>query len=183
MIHRTTLSGLLIAMMLILGYVESLLPITFLGVPGIKIGLSNSILIFAVYMLDLPTAWLLMVLKVGLSGLLFGNLSITIFYALAGGVLSMLTMSILSRIKGVHPVTVSMLGGVMHNLGQVLMAMILFHTTQLLFFMAVLMLTGLAFGAATGTCATLVMKHLRTTKYSGKSALSNRKDTTSTTKQ
>jgi len=60
-----------------------------------------------------------------------------------------------------HPVTVSMMGGVMHNLGQVLMAIFLFGTDQLIFFMAVLMFTGLAFGAATGVCANLVMKHLK----------------------
>jgi len=148
-------------MMLVIGYVERPLDV---GIPGVKIGLSNSVLLFAVYMLDLPTAWMLMLMKVGLSGLLFGNLSITIFYALAGGTLSMLAMSILSRIKGIHTVTVSMIAGVMHNLGQVLMAMFLFKTDQLLYYMAVLMLVGLACGGGTGVCATLVMKHLKVLK-------------------
>lgn len=154
----------MVAMMLILGYIESLLPE--LVVPGIKLGISNSVLIFAVYMLDLPMAWIMMILKVLLSALMFrGGFGPTMYYALAGGVLSMASMSILSRIKGVHPVTVSMVSGVMHNAGQVLMAILILHTTQLLYYMAVLMIAGLAFGAATGVCANLVMKRLKHIKY------------------
>ena len=158
MTRRVAVSGLLITMMLVLGYVESLIPAVS-GVPGIKLGLSNGVLIFAIYMLDLPTAWTLMVLKVLLSGLLFGGVN-TILYALAGGTLSMLAMTLLSRVKGMHPVTVSMIGGVMHNVGQVLVAITLLHTQQLYYYMAILMLVGLACGALTGICASSVMKHL-----------------------
>ncbi len=158
--RRVALCGLLIAMMLVLGFVESRIPIN-VGVPGIKLGLSNGVLIFAVYMLELPTAWMLMALKVVLSGLLFGGFN-TIMYALAGGVVSMLAMSLLSRVKGMHPITVSMAGGVMHNVGQVALAMVILQTPQLLYYMAVLMLVGLACGALTGVVAHSVMKHLKT---------------------
>ncbi len=157
--RRIALCGLLIAMMLVLGFVESRIPIN-AGIPGIKLGLSNGVLIFAVYMLDIPTAWLLMVLKVMLSGLLFGGFN-TIMYALAGGVLSMLAMTLLSKVRGMHPITVSMVGGVMHNVGQVTLAMILLHTQQLLYYMAVLILVGLICGALTGIVASSVMKHLK----------------------
>ena len=157
--QRVALCGLLIAMMLVLGFVESRIPID-AGIPGIKLGLSNGVLIFAVYMLDIPTAWMLMVLKVVLSGLLFGGFS-KIMYALAGGVLSMLFMTVLSRVKSMRPITVSMVGGVMHNVGQVALAMILLHTNQLLYYMAVLMLVGLACGALTGIVAESVMRHLK----------------------
>ncbi len=159
MTRRVALSGLLIAMMLVLGYVESLIPAVS-GVPGIKLGLSNGVLIFAVYMLDLPTAWVLMVLKVMLSGLLFGGFN-TIMYALAGGTLSMIAMSSLSRVRGMHPVTVSMAGGVSHNVGQVLVAITLLGTKQLYYYMAILVLVGAACGALTGVCASSVMKHLK----------------------
>ncbi|MDO5325555.1 MAG: Gx transporter family protein [Clostridia bacterium] len=157
--RRIALCGLLIAMMLVLGFVESRIPIN-VGIPGIKLGLSNGVLIFAVYMLDIPTAWLLMVLKVMLSALLFGGFN-TIMYALAGGVLSMLAMTLLSKVRGMHPITVSMVGGVMHNVGQVALAMILLHTQQLLYYMAVLILVGLICGALTGIVASSVMKHLK----------------------
>ncbi len=158
--QRVALCGLLIAMMLVLGFVESRIPIN-VSVPGIKLGLSNGVLIFAVYMLDLPVSWLLMVLKVFLSGLLFGGFS-KIMYAAAGGVLSMACMSALSRVKGMHPVTVSMAAGAMHNVGQVALAMVILHSRELIYYMAVLMLVGLACGALTGVVADAVMKHLKT---------------------
>ena len=131
--------GLLTAMMLVLGFIESLMPVA-AGVPGIKLGLSNGVLLFALYMMDAPTAFLLMLLKVLLSGLLFGGVS-AMMYAMAGGVCSMLGMILLKKLR-FHIVTVSMAGAVLHNLGQVLLAMIILETDQLIYYMAVLLLVG-----------------------------------------
>lgn len=86
-------------------------------------------------------------------------------YALAGGVLSLASMCLLSRMKWMHPVTVSIVGSVMHNVGQIVMAMIILHTSQLAYYMAVLMLSGILFGALTGVSATLVMKHMKHIKW------------------
>ena len=157
--QRIALSGLLVALMLVLGYVESLIPVA-AGIPGIKLGLSNGVLIFAIYMLGIPTAFVLMVLKVVLSGLMFGGVS-AMMYAFAGGLLSMIFMSVLSRIKGVHVTVVSMIGGVMHNVGQVGLAMVMLSTPKLMYYMAILMVVGLGCGALTGVCADSVMKHLK----------------------
>lgn len=154
--RRIALSGLLVALMLILGYIENLIPT---GVPGVKLGLSNGVLIFAIYMLGIPNALTLMILKVFLSGLLFGFSAVP--YALAGGVASMAVMALLSCVDGVHPVVVSMAGGVMHNVGQVGMAMLILQTSGLLYYMAILMAVGLGCGAVTGVCASAVMKHLK----------------------
>ena len=158
-IRRLTLSALLLALMLVLGFVEHMIPVA-TAVPGIKLGLSNSVLIFAIYMLDIPTAFVLMLLKVVLSGFLFSGVN-AMLYAFAGGLLSVSCMALLSRIKDVHPVTVSMVGGVMHNAGQVLMAMLMLQTYRLLYYLAILMFAGLACGALTGVCATQVMKHMK----------------------
>ena len=155
---RVSLCGLLLALMLVLGYVESLVPV---GVPGIKLGLSNGVLIFAVYMLDLPAAWILMGLKVLLSGLLFSGVS-AMLYALAGGALSLALMTLLSRPQRIPPVVVSMAGGMAHNIGQVAMAMLVLHSPRaMLGYMGVLVLAGLVCGALTGVAATAVMRHLR----------------------
>ena len=151
-------------MMLILGWVESLVPIN-AAVPGIKLGLSNSVLIFAVYMLDIPTAYVLMVLKVLLSCAFLHQPAQMMIYGFAGGLLSLTGMVLLSRVKGMHPVTVSMVGGVLHNVGQVGMAIILLHTPALVYYMAVLTLVGLACGLLTGVCANQVMKHLKHMKF------------------
>ena len=157
--RNIALCGLLTAMMLVLGFIESLLPVA-TAVPGVKLGLSNGVLMFALYMLDAPTAFLLMLLKVVLSGLMFGGVS-AMMYAMAGGLLSMVCMSLLSRMKGVSPIVVSMIGGVMHNVGQVGLAMLMLNTPKLLYYMAILMGVGMACGALTGVCADSVVKHLK----------------------
>lgn len=157
-VHRTALCGLLTAMMLVLGFIESLIPVA-AGVPGIKLGLSNGVLIFALYMLDAPTAFVLMIVKVVLSGLLFGGVS-AMLYAMAGGVLSMLTMMLLKKFN-FHMVVISMFGAVMHNVGQVVMAMLVLQTPKLMYYMAILMLVGLATGAVTGIAAKATISHIK----------------------
>ena len=159
---RVALCGLLLSMMLVLGWVEHMIPLN-AAIPGIKLGLSNGVLIFAVYMLGIPYAFLLMVLKVVLSGLMFGGVS-AMMYAMAGGLVSMILMATLSRVKGMHPVVVSMVGGVGHNVGQVLLAMVMLNTANLVYYLAVLTFVGLGCGAVTGVTATSVMKHLKKLK-------------------
>ena len=153
--------GLLTAMMLVLGFIESLLPVA-AGVPGIKLGLSNGVLLFALYMMDAPTAFVLMLLKVLLSGLLFGGVS-AMMYAMAGGVLSMIGMILLKKLR-FNLLTVSMIGAVLHNLGQVLLAMIILETDRLIYYMAVLLLVGLACGAVTGIAARATIQHMKKLK-------------------
>ncbi len=157
---RVALCGLLLAMMLSLGWVEHLIPLN-AAIPGIKLGLSNGVLIFAVYMLDVRMAYTLMVLKVVLSCALFGSPASMMIYGFAGGLLSLTGMVLLSRVKGMHCVTVSMVGGALHNVGQVAAAMLMLGTANLAYYMSVLMLVGLACGLLTGVCADLVMKHMR----------------------
>ena len=159
---RVALCGLLLAMMLILGWVEKQIPTPH---PAIKLGLSNSVLIFAVYMLDIPTSFVLMVLKVVLSCAFLGNPASMMIYGFAGGLLSLTGMVLLSRVKGMHCVTVSMVGGALHNVGQVAAAMVMLGTPNLMYYMAVLMIVGIACGILTGVCANLVMKHLKHMRF------------------
>ena len=159
---RVALCGLLLAMMLILGWIEKQIPTPH---PAMKLGLSNSVLIFAVYMLDIPTSFVLMVLKVVLSCAFLGNPASMMIYGFAGGILSLTGMVLLSRIKGMHCVTVSMVGGALHNVGQVAAAMVMLNTPNLMYYMAVLMIVGIACGVLTGVCANLVMKHLKHMRF------------------
>ena len=157
--YRLTLSAILLGVMLILGFIEHALPSV--GLPGIKLGLSNGVLIFAVYMLDLPTAWILMAMKVILSGFMFSGVN-AMFYAFAGGVLSLAGMSLLSRIPKMPAVAVSVAGGILHNIGQLGMAMLIAQLPmQFLAYVLILVSTGAVSGALTGTAAALVMKHLK----------------------
>ena len=160
--ERIAVCGMLLALMLVLGFVESRLPVA-AGVPGIKLGLSNGVLIFAVYMLNVPAAYLLMGLKVLLSGMLFGSPS-AMMYAFAGGLLSLTVMVLLSRMKGLSPVVVSMVGGLAHNVGQVLLAMFILNTPKLIYYMAILMVVGMVTGLATGLAASGIISRFRKEK-------------------
>ena len=154
--RRLTVSALLVTVMLMLGYLENFVPT---GVPGIKLGLSNSVLLLAIYWLGIPTALILMVVKVVLSGILFSGVS-AIMYAFAGGVLSMVVMSVLYKAKGFSPIAIAMAGAVFHNAGQVGLAMVILETDRLVYYMAILMLAGLVTGFVTGIVTSLLMKRL-----------------------
>ena len=160
--RRVALCGMLLALMLVLGFVESQLPVA-AGIPGVKLGLSNGVLIFAVYMLNVPTAYLLMGLKVLLSGMLFGSPS-AMMYAFAGGVLSLTVMCLLSRMKGLSPVVISMVGGLCHNVGQVALAMVILNTPKLMYYMAILMVVGMITGLATGLAANGIIRRFQKEK-------------------
>ncbi|MBR4500768.1 MAG: Gx transporter family protein [Clostridia bacterium] len=164
---RLTLCGLLTAIMLILGFVESLIPFSF-GVPGIKLGLSNSVLIFAVYMLDIPAAFLLMTVKVTLSAMMFGAglFSMPMWFALAGGTVSTALMALLSRDRDLVPTVVSMAGGVGHNVGQVIVCMLTVTGVNMMFYMGILMLVGMLTGGLTGLIAERVLRHMKVIRRS-----------------
>lgn len=150
--------GLLTAMALVLGYVERLIPIA-AGIPGIKLGLANTVLLYAVYMMDKKSAALLMLLKVLLSGFLFAGLS-GMLYSLAGGALSLAAMLLLHRAKGVGVVGVSVAGGVCHNIGQIAVACFVVQPAAALSYLPILLLSGVVTGILTGLVARLVMKAL-----------------------
>ena len=161
-VQKVALSGLLLAIMLILGYIESLIP-PIVPVPGVKLGLSNGVLLFSLYLLNIPMTLVLMALKVLLSALMFGNIN-SMMFALSGGVLSLLVMIPLSRIRDVSVIVVSMAGAVFHNVGQVLAAFVLMPEVAprtMLSYLAVLMAIGLATGALTGVLAREVLKRMR----------------------
>lgn len=147
-----------IAVMLVLGYIESLFSLG--PIPGIKLGLANSVLLLSLYWLGIPISSQLMLAKVLLSGLLFGNLQ-TIQYSLAGGALSLLGMILMIyAVRGVSPVGAGIIGGVLHNVGQVLMAMLVLQTASLLYYMAILVLVGAVMGGITGTVVTQLKRFL-----------------------
>lgn len=152
---KLALSAMFIAVMLVLGYIESMFSLG--PVPGIKLGLSNGVLLLSLYWLGIPISLQLMAAKVVLSGLLFGN-PVAMQYSLAGGVLSMAGMMLAIYVmKGISPIGAGIVGGVLHNVGQVSLAMIVLETTSLLYYMAILVVVGAVMGAITGTVARTMM--------------------------
>ena len=158
--QRVAVSGLLTSLMLVLGLIERQFPLT-AAIPGIKLGLANSVLLYALYMLGIKQSIVLMLLKALMSWVIYTNMS-AMLYSLAGGVLSLLAMILLSRIKGVSIIGVSALGAVFFNMGQILMAVIMLNTPQLMVtYLPILMVSGVVTGVLTGVVAQMVMKHLK----------------------
>ena len=144
--------GLLTALGLIIGYIEFLIPIP-LGIPGVKPGFANIVIVWALYSLGPWEALMINGMRIFLSGFLFGNFSM-ILYSLAGAAVSFLCMC-LAKKSGLFSMTgVSMIGGVMHNMGQLLGAMAVLETVSLVYYGPVLLtagvITGLLIGIVTG---------------------------------
>ena len=157
---RVALCGLLTALMLVLGLVERQFPLT-TAIPGIKLGLANSVLLYAIYMLGVKETLILMLLKALMSWIIYTNLN-AMLYSLAGGVLSVASMLLLYRVKGISAIGVSAVGAVFFNVGQIMMAVLMLRTPGLLFtYLPVLMVSGVITGVLTGVVARMVMQHLR----------------------
>ncbi|MDD2428894.1 MAG: Gx transporter family protein [Eubacteriales bacterium] len=156
--RQLALSSMFLSVMMVLGYIETMIPLG--GMPGIKLGLGNSVLLLSLYWLGIPFSAVLMLGKVFLSGFLFGNPA-AMQYSLAGGVLSMLFMVLaIFGLKGISPVGAGVVGGVMHNVGQILVAMVQLQTASLMYYMAVLMIAGVVTGFLTGSVTKQLMRLL-----------------------
>ncbi len=158
-IGRIAFLGLLTALALILSYIETLIPFQ-PGIPGIKIGLANLAVLICLYLFGWKEAMLLTVVKVLVSGFLFGNLFM-IAYSLAGALLSALTMILLKKTGWFHVPVVSAAGGVMHNIGQLIVAFFAVETYSVIYYMPVLILAGLITGIVIGTAAALVLPYIQ----------------------
>ena len=156
--NRVAYFGVFTALALIFSYIESLIPFDF-GIPGVKLGLANLIIVFALYKLNLKDVYLLSLVRVLLSGALFGNY-FSVVYSLAGGLLSLSVMAFLKDREGYSILGISMAGGVFHNVGQILVAMILVETFSVIYYLPVLLLAGLVTGALIGVVAGEVLKRV-----------------------
>ena len=154
---RLVLLAMLTAVAMILSYVESLLPSV--GIPGVKMGLANIAVIFALFRFGWKEAAALSLVRVLLVSLLFGSVG-AMLYSLAGAVLSLAVMALLRRIDRFSTVGISVAGGVAHNAGQILMAMLILQTKQLLVYLPVLAVSGIAVGVLTGLAAALLIRRI-----------------------
>ena len=161
MTRRTVQLGFFLALALILAYVESLIPFSF-GTPGIKLGLPNLIVVLLLYGTDksnVRDALTVNILRIVLSGFLFSNLY-TILYSLAGAVFSFIAMLIGRRMRCFSVVGVSVLGGVFHNVGQIIVAVFVVETVYVGYYVPVLIAVGTVTGAVLGIAAMELLPYL-----------------------
>lgn len=156
---KTALYGLLTALALILSYIESQIPV-FFAVPGMKLGLTNLVVLLALYLLGSGGAFAINFARILLAGLLFGN-GASIIYSLCGGMLSTLVMVLLFRTEKFQVITVSIAGGVSHNIGQILAAAVLLKTASLAWYLLVLWFSGMAAGTVIGFLGGMLCRRLK----------------------
>lgn len=156
---KTAYLGLLCAAAIILGYVESLFPV-FVGVPGMKIGLPNLAVVMVLYLYSWKEAIAVSFVRILVIGFLFGN-AFSIAFSLAGGMLSLLCMEAVRRFLKLSCTGVSMIGGVTHNLGQILVAMVVVENVRVGYYFSILAITGLVTGILIGILAAELVKRIR----------------------
>ena len=152
--------GLCSSVALVLAYVEILLPPLFVAVPGIKLGLPNIVIIFILYHLGIRRAAAVSFVRIAVVTLLFGN-PMTLAYSIAGALLSLGVMFLLKKLNFLSIIGVSVAGGVFHNIGQILMAMLLLGTAELGYYLIVLTVTGTISGILIGLCGGMLVKRIK----------------------
>lgn len=151
--------GMFLALSLIFSYVETLIPISF-GIPGIKLGLANIVTVTALYYAGTKEAFVLAILRNILTGFLFGNL-FAIFYSIAGSCFSILIMHPLKKRGSFSVIGVSIAGGVFHNIGQLLVAMLVVESLSISYYMPVLLTAGILTGAVIGLLVQRLQRYLQ----------------------
>ena len=154
---KITVLALMIAVAMILSYVESLLPSA--GIPGVKLGFANIAVIFVLYRFGWREALAVSVIRVGMVSVLFGSLG-AILYSASGAVLSLAVMMVLKRVGVFSETGVSVAGGVGHNAGQILAAVVLLGTARVSYYFPVLIVSGVAGGVFTGLTAALLLRRI-----------------------
>ena len=155
MAKKVAYCGMLCALAMIFSYVEALIPINF-GIPGIKLGLANLVVLFGLYRMAPQEILAVQIDRILLLGFMFGN-GASIIYSLAGGLLSFAVMLLLIRTKLFTPIGVSAAGGAAHNIGQIIVAMVVLRSGGLLYYLAVLMVTGVITGVVMGLLGERIM--------------------------
>lgn len=150
--------GLFLTLSLIIAYIESLIPFSF-GIPGMKLGLPNLIVVLLLCKGSAKEALLVNGLRIILSGFLFSNLY-TIIYSLAGAMLSFIAMLIGRKMRCFSAIGISVLGGVFHNIGQIVVAMFVVDTVYVVYYLPFLMIAGTVTGAVLGIAAMELMPYL-----------------------
>lgn len=151
MAKRVAKCGVLVALAFIFSYVEILIPFS-VGIPGVKLGLANLVVLSCLFFISPAEVFLILVTRIFLSGFLFGNMA-AIFYSLAGGILSFLGMILLKKTNAFSMIGVSILGGVLHNLGQLIVACFIVENPNLFFYLPILLVAGSISGLVIGIIA------------------------------
>ena len=160
---KTAFIGLAISLAMILSFVESQIP-AFVAIPGVKVGLPNLVIVFLLYKIGWKESVMVNILRVVLVALLFGNVQ-TLSFSLIGAALSLLGMILLKKTDKFSPIAVSIVGGVLHNVGQIIAACLWTQTPQIAYYLPVLLLSGTIAGVVIGLVGGMLINRLDKIKF------------------
>ncbi len=158
MARRIATVGITAALAIIFGYIEAILPFNF-GIPGVKLGLANIVVVVSLYRLSLPETAGISLVRILIIGMLFGNI-MSLLYSVAGGLLSLLGMALCKRLK-LSVIGVSVVGGVLHNVGQLAAAVFVLQSPAVICYYPVLLLAGLVTGFLIGFACDRILKIIK----------------------
>jgi len=151
--------GLMAALALIFSYVEAIIPYSS-ALPGIKLGIANVVTVIALYKFGVKDAIAVSIIRIVIAGLLFNGL-FGMIYSLAGAALSLAGMIALKRTGLFSVAGVSMAAGVLHNMGQLIIASALIEDLRIFFYFPVLMFSGIVAGILVGIASTIIIKSIK----------------------
>jgi len=151
--NRLAVRAVFLALTIIIGFIERMIPFEF-AVPGVRLGLGNAIVLMCLYLLSVRDVFVLVILKCVLNAFLFGSAN-TFLFSFAGGMLSFFIMTFMIKIfkQKISPVGVSVAGAVMHNAGQMIVAALLIGSAQIIYYLPILLVSGVITGVITGMAA------------------------------
>lgn len=156
---KIALCGVLTALAMIFSYIESMIPVP-IPVPGIKLGIANIAVITILYVLGVKEAIVINLLRIVLTSLLFGNVN-SFLFSISGATLSLTIMIIMKKLDFFSCIGVSVCGGVMHNIGQIIAAVFIMGSEAIVFYLPVLIVSGVFTGVVIGVVSGIVAKHVR----------------------
>ena len=165
MSKKVAMAGMFTALAMIFSYVEVLIPIN-LGIPGIKLGLANLVVVVTLYTMGVPMAFAVSMIRIMLVSMTFGSFS-AMLYSMAGGILSFCGMALLKKVPNFSVIGVSLLGGVLHNTGQLLVAMAVVENINLIAYLPPLMIAGMVTGILIGIVSAQVIPRIKKVLHSG----------------
>jgi heptaprenyl diphosphate synthase len=160
-VKNVALFGMMVALAFTFSYLETLIPFNF-GIPGIKLGLANLVVVVALYTMKPSEALFIAVIRILLAGLTFGN-AYSLAYSLCGGLLSFAVMLFAKKTK-LSIVGVSMLGGICHNIGQIVVAVVVMSTMRIVYYLPALLVAGLLTGLLLGIISKLIVDRVEKIK-------------------
>lgn len=158
-VKNIAMCGILTTLAMIFSYIDSLISIP-IPVPGVRIGISNIAIITVLYIVGVKEAVIVNILRITLTSILFGNIT-SFWFSITGGMLSIVIMVLLKKIDTFSMVGVSVAGGVSHNIGQIIAAVLIMETNTILYYLPVLLITGTFTGIIIGIVAAMVLKRLK----------------------